>query len=454
MIGSWRGIATATHWRLALALLALVVVLGAVSASPDSAPGSEGGTGSKRADVVGSAPLDNDFSARATREYWTPRRMRSAVPADLSLEPDGEFARTPDSLRARKHSRAVAGRAAATDLSADNTSFPGRTHGKVFFTLADGNAPGDYVCSGTVVTSNSRALVWTAGHCVNGSDAGAGFATRWLFVPGYRNGEMPFGAWPAQQLLTTRGWEENQNTRLDIGAALLDRDGEGRAIEDLLGARAIDFNRQRTGQVNAFGYPAEPNPGALRLDFDGERLYSCTSALGSDDVIGPPPGSGPPTLAIDCDMSGGASGGGWVTGRGAVNGLTSYGYQGDFNHLYGPYFGSIAEDLYVESAGPPIRCAGQQVTNLGGPGADDLTGSTAVDVFKVSGGDDRATGGQGNDVACGGGGKDRLAGAGGKDTLRGGGGDDLIVGGPGHDVCDGGAGRDRAQGCEKKLRVP
>ena len=45
-------------------------------------------------------------------------------------------------------------------------------------------------------------------------------------------------------------------------------------------------------------------------------------------------------------MSGGASGGGWVNAEGALNGLTSYGYAGDFSHLYGPYFGATIETLY------------------------------------------------------------------------------------------------------------
>ncbi len=340
------------------------------------------------------------------------------------------------------------------DLSADNASYPNRIHGKVFFTLSDGSAPGDYVCSATVVSSNSRALAWTAGHCVNGSDVGAGFASRWLFVPGYRDGERPFGGWPAKQLLTTSGWEQEQNSRLDIGAAVLARDDQGRGIEDVLGARAIEFNRERTGRVTAFGYPAEPNAGALRLEFDGERLFSCTSALGSDDTIGPPPGSGPVPLAIDCDMAGGSSGGGWINGRGALIGLTSYGYQGDFHHVYGPYHGSIAEELFTSSSGPPLLCAGTQVTNLGGSGPQDYAGGGGADVFKLVGGDDRVAAAEGNDRACGGGGNDRLSGAAGGDRLRGGSGRDLIVGGPGRDVCDGGAGRDRARGCEKKLRIP
>lgn len=439
-----------TRARLSLAALGLVLAIAAASGAAAS-PGARGEVVAA-ADVPRSGPLAGEHSARATRDYWTARRMQQARPAELVLGAGGAIS-LPPARTAREPGRPPQ-RSPAADLSADNTSFPNRIHGKVFFTFNDGSEPGDYVCSATVVSSNSRALAWTAGHCVNGSDIGAGFATRWLFVPGYRDGEQPLGSWPAKQLLTTRGWEENQNTRLDIGAALLARDEQGRGIEDVLGARAIEFNRERAGNVTAFGYPAQPNPGALRLEFDGEGLFSCTSALGSDDTIGPPPGDGPVPLGIDCDMAGGSSGGGWVNGRGALIGLTSYGYQGDFNHLYGPYHGSTAEELFTSSSGPPLRCAGMQVTNLGGSGAQDFGGGTGADVFKVVGGDDRIAGAEGNDLACAGGGNDRLSGGVGDDRLRGGGGNDLILGGPGRDVCDGGAGRDRARGCEKKLRIP
>ena len=153
-------------------------------------------------------------------------------------------------------------------------------------------------------------------------------------------------------------------------------------------------------------------------------------------------------------MAGGSSGGGWINGRGALIGLTSYGYQGDFHHVYGPYHGSIAEELFTSSSGSPLICAGMQVTNLGGSGPQDYAGGAGADVFKLVGGDDRAVAAAGNDRACGGGGNDHLSGAAGGDRLRGGSGRDLIVGGPGRDVCDGGAGRDRGRGCEKKLRIP
>jgi hypothetical protein len=377
-------------------------------------------------------------SAADARAYWTPQRMRAATPLDLRLGPDRNVERATATAPTR-----------ATDVSAASASFPDRVHGKVFFTLSGGSEPGDYVCSGTVIESNSHSLVWTAGHCVDDAETGGGFASDWTFVPGYDAGASPYGEWPAKTLATTSGWRTSANVRVDFGAATVARDAAGRGIEDVVGARKIAFGQPREDPITAFGYPAEPT--LFEPLFDGERLYSCDSAVtGSDN----PPGAGPDTVQIECDMSGGSSGGGWVDAAGAVTGLTSYGYAADLNHLYGPYFGSVAKDLYTQASGPRLLCAGAAITDLGGGGSDDLAGGAGADGFRLAGGADRAAGADGDDSACGGGGDDRLAGDVGDDVLRGGPGRDVLIGGPGHDVCVGGPGRDHASGCEQVRGVP
>jgi hypothetical protein len=375
--------------------------------------------------------------AAQVREYWTQARMRAAEPAGLMLLGEGRIARSQAADRT------------ATDASGANTGFPARAHGKVFFTIEGGSKPGDFVCSGTAVSSNSHTLVWTAGHCVNDAEFGGGFATNWEFVPGYRDGERPFGGWPAKQLLTTDDWRQKANVRVDLGAAVVARDAQGRGLEDVVGARGIAFGTPRQQAYAALGYPALPT--LLHPEFDGERLYRCDSMLTASDD---PPGPGPQTMEIDCDMTGGSSGGGWVIDGGRIASVVSYGYAGDLFHLYGPYQGQTAQSLYDQASGPPLLCAGRPVTNLGGPGDDAYTGTAGADTFKLAGGADRVTGATGNDRACGGGGGDQLRGEDGKDVIRGGSGRDLLIGGPGQDICDGGPGRDRARSCEQRKRVP
>jgi hypothetical protein len=432
--GSWRRGAWA-RWRAILATVAvgLAYVL-AVAPSPATVASQQ----------ASSSPSVD--AARSVSEYWSAERMRSARPAGLLLDAAG---RPRPRAAPPGKARTPVPRASAVDASANPTAFPDRTNGKVFFTVTGGSSPGDYVCSATVVRSSSHTLVWTAGHCVNDAEFGGGFAANWAFVPGYREGARPFGTWPARRLFTTGAWSEHADVRQDLGAARLARDAEGRGVEDVLGARKIGFGLARQQQFTAFGYPALPT--LFHPEFNGERLYACASpTTGSDN----PPGNGPEPLEISCDMTGGASGGAWVTAGGAVNSVTSYGYLSDLTHLYGPYMGEAARDLHRVAGGPRRTCAKWPATNLGGAGRDAFTGTEARDAFKLRGGRDQAAGGRGGDRLCGDGGRDRLAGGGGNDRLRGSGGNDVLVGGGGRDICDGGAGRDRARGCERRRRIP
>jgi hypothetical protein len=398
------------------------------------------------------------------RDYWTARRMRRAEPARLALAPASSADRAgtahsgkpvyappvepgdPAPLRTLRPGSASS--VTAEDVSAGSAEFPRRVHGKVFLTLG-GN---DYLCSATVVDSASHTVVWTAGHCLNGADIGEGFATNWMFVPGYREGQTPYGTWTASELLTTDRWSHDGTLRLDVGAAIVQRDSQGRGIEDVVGARGIAFNQPRSQTFDAYGFPAiDPNTPFRPPDYDGEHLFRCRSDRVGDDA---PAGSGPETIEIGCDMTAGASGGGWVIHDRYLNSVTSYEYDYDPGHLFGPYFGSTAKRLYMEASGPRLACSGRAVTNLGGPGADDFLGDSGEDSFSLERGADRARGLAGSDSACGGGGGDGLLGGPGADRLHGQGGADLLIGGPGRDVCDGGPGHDAARGCEVRRHIP
>ena len=55
-------------------------------------------------------------------------------------------------------------------------------------------------------------------------------------------------------------------------------------------------------------------------------------------------------MGIDCDMTGGSSGGGWIAGGGVAS-VNSYGYSTLPNVMFGPYQGSVAQSLYTQAAG-------------------------------------------------------------------------------------------------------
>jgi hypothetical protein len=221
----------------------------------------------------------------------------------------------------------------------------------------------------------------------------------------------------------------DENISFDVSVATVARNRDGRALQDVIGARGIGFNQERDQVYTAYGYPAGP-------PFDGESLRACRSRYAGDD-----PGTDPPrTMRINCDMNQGASGGGWVA-RELVLSVNSY-CTGliliclDTTSLYGPYFGDAVRELYLRTRGRAARCGGAQVSQLGGAGADALAGGRGRDVISLAGGADTGSGRGGDDLLCGGQGGDALR------------------GGPGRDVCAGGPGRDSARGCEVRRQIP
>ena len=259
-------------------------------------------------------------SASSVVDYWTPERMESAKPAEL------QFGGTAEQAKAQ----AAPLPWTSEEITTPYTQAPTSTHGKVFFTLGGG----DYVCSGTALLSGNKSVVWTAGHCVN--EGPGAFTTNWQFVPAYKDGAAPLGAYVAENLFTTSAWGNSGDFSYDLGAAVVAPAG-GTARPARGGGRGIAFNSARNQNYQSYGYPAAP-------PFDGERLWRCTSALQTSDSD-----ANPPTLGIGCDMTGGSSGGGWIVGSNVVS-VNSYGYGNQPDVMYGPYQGSIAQSLYTAAA--------------------------------------------------------------------------------------------------------
>lgn len=225
---------------------------------------------------------------------------------------------------------------------------PDRLNGKVFFTK-DGV---DYLCSGTVVNSANKDMVDTAGHCV--SDGAGNFVTNWVFVPGFGSnpsggnaGTYPYGIWTARELTTTEQWHHHGNIKQDLGYGVVAPLG-GQDIATYLGGHGSSFNASRSQVFNAFGYPqAFPYNGR-------DQRVSVSRRYGDDAAVNGSPGPSP--IRIKSDLTGGASGGGWITnissstGLGKVNGHNSYRYVGgspaNADRMYGPYYGSEALALF------------------------------------------------------------------------------------------------------------
>jgi hypothetical protein len=298
----------------------------------------------------GAAPASGNISSPSTRSkadvqravaHWTPARMKAARPWKVAKVSNGAVADASPVHRGKQ----VAVAAAAVAVARPYTNAPDKFNGKVFFS----HGSTDYVCSGTLINSPSKNVVWTAGHCVADGQGDHTFHTNWVFVPAYSSngsGNAPYGTWAAKKLSTRDAWLKNGNFRQDFGAANLVEVG-GKNLGQNIGGQGITFNRPAQQAYSDFGYPQAP-------PFDGNSQFRCNSPLVARDD--PFEGPGPLAMKINCNMTGGSSGGGWLVdiddhGLGLVASINSYGYTDDSTHEYGPYQGDEAMSLYDQVKG-------------------------------------------------------------------------------------------------------
>jgi V8-like Glu-specific endopeptidase len=110
------------------------------------------------------------------------------------------------------------------------------------------------LASCTAVTIGNNAI-WTAGHCV--SDGAGHWHNSWVFVPAYRDGEAPFGQWPAFFARTFQDWYYSSNSARDSGGLVL-RTQNGVTIGSKLGYLGFSWNQYPVNiHWHAIGYPGE-----------------------------------------------------------------------------------------------------------------------------------------------------------------------------------------------------
>ncbi len=304
------------------------------------------------------------------RAYWTPARIRDAQPLPAVSESSPSLSPLPDrnpgarpsfvtasrpgaDRPARLQSGTVPASAAGPGAQGTDTGtptvYPNSANGVVLFKYG----AGQFRCSGSVVNSPAGNTVLTAGHCV--IDPGPGTrATDIVYIPGYRDGAEPYGAWPATSFATTPEWESttstgNANDSDEAGdmalLTLANRPGDGATIQSVTGAFGIGFNQPRAQSAYfEYGYPAQ-------TPYNGDRLYERDTTYQGDD-----PSFSPPTMAIASDFNGGSSGGPWLAGSPLVAlSVNDYTYNTLPGFMFGPYFGTIAQRLYstVQPAAAP-----------------------------------------------------------------------------------------------------
>ncbi|MFC8240793.1 trypsin-like serine peptidase [Streptomyces chartreusis] len=278
------------------------------------------------------------------RDFWTPERMRAATPLDLvgvDGHVDGGVApRKGPATAVAPTSPASAVGKAVTDIGL--MAFPNaggqwsgggavvNTAGRVFFSYQGRTAS----CSGNAVTSNNKSTVITAGHCVKLEGA---WHTNWVFVPGYHDGQSPYGRWSASKTLSTPQWTASEDINYDVGAAVV-APLDGKLLTDVVGGQGLAFNTGYNLRMYSFGFPAA-------APYDGEKFIYCSGNTSRDFLLSNDHG-------MNCNMTGGASGGPWFTqfnestGTGLLSSVNSFKYNFLPNRMYGPYFGADAQNLY------------------------------------------------------------------------------------------------------------
>ncbi|MBW8805695.1 MAG: hypothetical protein JF587_17875 [Catenulisporales bacterium] len=269
---------------------------------------------------------------------------------------------------------------AARQIPGPYTDKNGAVTGKLFFyRQGDSNSGNYYVCSGTVIKSKNRSLVWTAGHCVHDGKGGTWHLSM-VFVPAFDNNRgdpnvdpsdltqyAPLGTFSAVHVWTSPEWiktgdEHGGDLAHDYAVIEVGRNDDGQTLDDAVesaGAKPIPMwfsaptGQGKTPAMTIRGYPAaEP--------FNGMAQWDCTAdtvQLLNVTELGPDAKE----YRAGCDLTGGASGGGWfarapgqATGEVSLVTNTSVGSAHNAhggNWLAGPYLDARAKQLYNTADG-------------------------------------------------------------------------------------------------------
>jgi hypothetical protein len=274
------------------------------------------------------------------------QKIDGAVPAA-----DAGKAQSSKRAKGRLKANAAAGEAPLWPYS--YASNPNRQMGKLYFDVAPGAAVDYRWCSATAVNSENKSLVLTAGHCVYSPDPdGNGYITGngyWhegmFFCPGYENG-CNLGVYYPRTTATTWSWFAGSGSPRtydwgdDVATVLVNPNGNGRLV-DFTGGQGITWNAPTNLYRWAYGYPVTDWRWPA-YTYSGQDMRYCA------DTSWPVTGN---HLAIRCTMTGGASGGAWLSyvnysnWLGYVNGVNSHKPWGGL-YMGSPYFGNVEGDLY------------------------------------------------------------------------------------------------------------
>lgn len=304
-------------------------------------------------------------SVKEIRAHWTPERMRQALRNDLALPKSSQGAERSSSRSGIPPKAGARSAHAASPSTTSTTSTQFMTSaaaadeisvaqevpyttapqyalvGRLFFDDPTG-AP--HTCSASSIVANNKNTLWTAGHCIHMGDGtgDAGWMKNFMYIPGYRDGNGPLGAWAVKTKITPNSWMESGDLKgSDYAALVLDPHPTHGNLQDRVGAFGYLFASNVTdySDVYSAGYPGK---GYNRTDFTGERMMFCYG----NTVDAGPWNPLDDRLSMDCDMGEGSSGGSMVHGKNSTNpqivgAISHHEADGNGNRISNDQFSSI-----------------------------------------------------------------------------------------------------------------
>lgn len=220
-------------------------------------------------------------------------------------------------------------------------AFAGSSQVGALFGTANGSINGQgHYCTGSVVNSPKGDIVVTAAHCVYDS---SGVYTDIAFVPGYHDGQDPYGVWIPSAVVVAPQWATSSDPDYDVAFLVVHEAGSSARIQDVVGGDQLALNAGYSGLTQVIGYPEST-----------DKPITCTN----DTAEFSDPSLNTPQMQFSCaNFPGGTSGGPFLqnvdanTGLGTIVGVVG-GYEagGDTpDQSYSSYFGNWVGSLLAQA---------------------------------------------------------------------------------------------------------
>ncbi|HEU5353484.1 MAG TPA: trypsin-like serine protease [Actinocrinis sp.] len=201
----------------------------------------------------------------------------------------------------------------------------------------DGASTTSHFCSGSVVASDKGDLVITAAHCVYDSSSGS-LDTDIAFVPGYHDGQQPYGVWTASQIVVAPQWMNDQDPDYDVAFVVVHQPGSGQHIQDAVGADQLGVDSDFAALTQVVGYPSDTEQPITCTNFT--KQFSPTQL--EFDCAGYPDGTSGGPFLTEVDAQSGVG-----TVVGVIGGFETGGDTPDVS--YSVYFGDAIHTLFQQA---------------------------------------------------------------------------------------------------------